>query len=265
MKRHNKLLYLLSFLCTLLSPPGNTSDLEKERRWSEQIVDSLLVGDPVQLDAKGVSFLGIFAEANTGPGDRAVILLHGIGVHPDWPEIINPLRSNLPEHGWATLSIQMPILANEAALADYAPLFDEVGPRVAAAVAYLREKDNRTIVLVGHSLGASMGAAYLAGSAQHGINGLIVIGMPVIEMDDRMNGARALEKIRLPVLDLYGSRDLDTVLRSAQTRSAAARKAENTAYRQTEVEGADHFFLGMDDELTRRIYGWLKSHFDRKP
>ena len=112
---------------------------------------------------------------------------------------------------------------------------------------------------------SAMGAAYLAGSAQHGINGLIVIGMPVIEMDDRMNGARALEKIRLPVLDLYGSRDLDTVLRSAQTRSAAARKAENTAYRQTEVEGADHFFLGMDDELTRRIYGWLKSHFDRKP
>ena len=257
------LLYFMLFIGSFLSSPGTASDLEKERRWSEQIVDSLLVGDSVQLDAKGVSFLGIFAEADAGPGDRAVILLHGIGAHPDWPEVINPLRSNLPEHGWATLSIQMPILANEAELADYAPLFDEVGPRVAAAVMYLREKDYRSIVLVGHSLGAAMGASYVAGAPEHGVDGLVAIGMPVIELDDRMNSVLALENVRLPVWDLYGSRDLDTVLGSAQARATAARKAENTGYRQTRVEGADHFFVGMEDELTRRVYGWLQSNFDR--
>jgi len=265
MRTINKLLYFFCFAFACQSPSGYASDLEKEKRWSEQIVDTLLVGEAVQLDANGTSFLGIYTEASEGSGDRAVILLHGIGVHPDWPEIINPLRSELPEHGWSSLSIQMPILANDAALADYAPLFDEVKPRIEAAAAFLRERDARTIVLIGHSLGASMGAAYLAANSQHGLAGLVAIGMSVIALDDRMNSALALEKINIPVLDVYGSRDLDGVLNTTKTRASAARKGGNADYRQTEVEGADHFFVGMDDDLTRRVYGWLKSHFDSKP
>jgi hypothetical protein len=37
-----------------------------------------------------------------------------MGAHPDWPEVIQPLHSGLPESGWTTLSVQMPILANDA-------------------------------------------------------------------------------------------------------------------------------------------------------
>jgi pimeloyl-ACP methyl ester carboxylesterase len=264
MTKISNFLYFLCFAfgCQIL--PGYASDLEKEKRWSEQIVDALLVGEAVQLDADGTAFLGIYTEASEGAGDRAVILLHGIGAHPDWPEIINPLRSELPEHGWSSLSIQMPILANDAALADYAPLFDQVGGRVEAAGAFLRERGNRTIVLIGHSLGASMGATYLAANSEHGLDGLVAIGMSVIELDDRMNSALALEKITVPVLDIYGSRDLDGVLNTAKARAAAARTSGNADFRQTEVEGADHFFVGVEDDLTRRVYGWLKAHFDSK-
>ena len=262
MAKIGNLLYFLCFAFGCQIPSGYASDLEKEKRWSEQIVDTLLVGEAVQLDADGTAFLGIYTEASEGAGDRAVILLHGIGAHPDWPEIINPLRSELPEHGWSSLSIQMPILANDAALVDYAPLFDEVGDRVEAAKAFLREHGNRTIVLIGHSLGASMGATYLAANSDHDLDGLVAIGMSVIELDDRMNSALAVEKITVPVLDLYGSRDLDAVLNSAKARAAAARKSGNPAYRQTEVEGADHFFVGVEDDLTRRVYGWLKVHYD---
>ena len=262
MRKIGNLLYLLCFAFACQSSAGHASDLQKEKRWSDQIVDALLVGEAVQLEANGTAFLGIYTEASEGTRDRAVILLHGIGVHPDWPEIINPLRSDLPEYGWSSLSIQMPILGNDAALAEYAPLFDEIGPRVEAAVAFLRERGNRSIVLIGHSLGASMGAAYLASNPQHGLAGLVAIGMSVIELDERMNSALALEKIDVPVLDIYGSRDLDGVLNSAKTRATAARKAGNADYRQTEVEGADHFFVGLEDDLKRRVYGWLKSHFD---
>jgi len=265
MAKISNLLYFLSFALGFQIAPGYASDLEKEKRWSQQIVDALVVGEAVQLDADGTAFLGIYTEASEGTGDRAVILLHGIGVHPDWPEIISPLRSALPEHGWSSLSIQMPILANDAALADYAPLFDQVRVRIEAAAAFLRERGNRTLVLIGHSLGASMGVTYLAANSQHGIAGLVAIGMSVIELDDRMNSALALEKITVPVLDLYGSRDLDSVLNTAKIRANAARKSGNPDYRQTQVEGADHFFIGVEDDLTRRVYGWLKAHFESKP
>lgn len=264
MKIYINLLYFVCFCISSLVSVSHASDLEKEKRWAEQIVDALLVGEAIELKANGTPFLGIYTPADAPDSDRAVILLHGIGAHPDWPEVINPLRSALPEHGWSSLSIQAPILANDAEAVDYAPLFTEVGPRVEAAAAYLRERGNRTLVLVGHSLGASMGAVYLASNPGHGFAGLVAIGMSVAEADERMNAALALEKISVPVFDIYGSRDLDGVRNTAKTRATAALKAGNANYRQTEVEGADHFFTGLEKDLTRRVYGWLKSQFDNQ-
>ncbi|MEA2079624.1 MAG: DUF3530 family protein, partial [Pseudomonadota bacterium] len=236
-KSFNLLIFCV-FLTSSCTQAGAASDLEKEKRWSEQIADGLLVGESLQLEAGGSAFMGIFTEAADGPTGRAVILAHGMGVHPDWPDIINPLRSDLPDHGWSTLSIQMPILANDAALKDYAPLFDEVAPRIEAAVRFLREQGNQTIVLIGHSLGASMAASYLSSNGQPEIRGLIAIGLSVTAVNDKMNSALALEKIHIPVLDLYGSRDLAGVLRSVKARKKAARKAANSNYQQLEIEGA---------------------------
>lgn len=262
-----KTLFTILILLSLLTPPwaqvNAGSDLEKEQRWKAQISDSLMSGDLVELKAADLAFTGIFTEASDGPTGRAALLVHGIGAHPDWPDVIYPLRSELPEHGWSTLSIQMPILANDAEVKDYLPLFDEVAPRMNSAIAWLKAQGNDTVVIVAHSLGASMAARYLADTPQAGVGGLVAIGMSVIELDDKMNGALALEKITLPVLDLYGSRDLDQVVASAETRARAARKAPNPDFRQITVEGADHFFVGVEDELIRRVYGWLKTGFEK--
>ena len=268
LKRHTPYTYNLLYFIVFMSfwqMPALASDLAKEKRWSEQIVDSLLVGDPVELKAGDTPFLGIFTAASNGSTDRAAIIVHGVGVHPDWPEVIYPLRSELPEHGWSTLSIQMPILANDAPLQDYLPLFDEAGPRIEAAVRFLRDRGNQTIVLIGHSLGAAMAASYLAHNPQHDLQGLVVIGLGAIDLDDRMNGVLALEKIQVPVLDLYGSNDLAIVLDSVKARTRAARTAGNTNYRQIEVQDADHFFAGLEDTLNQRVSGWLKSFYADKP
>jgi pimeloyl-ACP methyl ester carboxylesterase len=118
------------------------------------------------------------------------------------------------------------------------------------------------VVVVAHSLGASMAARYVADNPK-AVDGLVIIGMSVIDIDPKMNGALALEKITLPVFDLYGSRDLDGVLTSVDTRTRAMRKAGNQDYRQFVMEGGDHFYVGMEDELVSRVYGWLKSHYEK--
>ena len=242
------------------------SDLDKEKRWREQITDSVLVGECIDLKAGDAPFLGIFTPASNGTNNRAAIIVHGMGIHPDWPEVIYPLRSELPEYGWSTLSIQMPILANDAAIKAYLPLFDEVTPRLNAAISYLREQGNKTIVVIAHSLGASMAARFVADNAKAGVNGLILISMGVIELDAKMNGAVALEVIKMPVLDIYGSRDLESVLTTRSERArAATRKARNSDYRQMEIEGGDHFFVGVEDELVRRIRGWMKRNYEKPP
>jgi pimeloyl-ACP methyl ester carboxylesterase len=248
---------------------AQASDLAREARWREQIVASLMSGDSVDLQAGATTFLGLYTAASDGPTGRAAIVIHGIGAHPDWPEVVYPLRSELPEQGWSTLSIQMPVLGNAATAADYLPLFAEIAPRLDAAVAWLRAQGNKTIVMIAHSLGAAMAARYLADNSAAGVAGLVIIGLPMLDIDPKMNGVLALESIRVPVLDIYGSRDLDTVLSSSDRRARSARKAGNNDFRQTRIEGADHFFSGLDDALVLNIYGWLKHHYaphqEKKP
>lgn len=235
------------------------SDTAKEKRWADQIVDSLIDGSPEWLEAGGQKFLAVFTEDQTGAPKGGAIIVHGIGVHPNWNEVIYPLRTELPDNGWATLSIQMPVLPNEATVKDYLPLIKEAAPRIQAAIEFLKSKNIEPLVIVAHSLGATMTSATLAEQGDLGLRGFVAIGMSGSDLDPQLDTTAQLPKLKIPVLDLYGSRDLDTVLAAVQPRAAAMRKAGNTAYRQLQIEGADHFFVGVEDELVRRVYGWLEQ------
>ncbi len=253
MNRLGFIVWLLLLFCNL----APASDLARERRIAEQIEDAILVGEPVRLQAGDLDFLAIHAPANRGSPRGAVILLHGMGANPDWTDVIQPLRSELPEHGWETLSLQMPVASTDAPSKAYLALIPEAGPRIGAAVSFLKQGGVSNMVLIGHSLGARMGAEYLAQGAVPEIRAFVAIGMSARK--DRPNSGTlgALQGIGIPVLDIYGSRDLDSVLQSAPARAAAARKANNAEYRQTEIAGADHFFHGLEDTLVARVNAWL--------
>jgi pimeloyl-ACP methyl ester carboxylesterase len=250
-----RLVPMLLVLCSL-APSVNASDLEKEKRWADQIVDFLIIGEAEWLDADGQQFLSIYTEAADGPGKRAAIVLHGIGVHPNWQQVIYPLRTMLPDEGWSTLSLQLPILPNEADVKDYAPLMDEVAPRIDAGIAFLREQGAEDIVIVAHSLGASMATDYLAGG-ERDVKAFVGIGMSDASGAPRLSDSIALAKIRIPVLDLYGSEDLPEVLVATGSRADAGRQAGNEHFVQREVPGANHFFDGQDTELVGIVADWL--------
>src|SRR5882672_3078311 len=140
--------------CMLLlasAPTLAQSDYAREQRWAEEITPAILVGSPITLELRsGRKFMGIYA-----PNAKAfagVIVVHGLGVHPDWG-LINPLRSQLAEQGYATLSVQMPVLAADTRAEQYPPLFPEAAERIDAAVAFLRGKGLKKIAVVSHSMG----------------------------------------------------------------------------------------------------------------
>ena len=251
------ILRLLFITALLASFSAHASDLAKEKRWADQVVDAIIDGEAVWLNDGNSEFLGIYTEAEDDSG-RAVIVMHGTGIHPDWQQVVQPLRVGLTEHNWNTLSIQMPILANEAAYDDYAPLYDEVAPRIEAAIKHLRDNGSRNIVLIGHSQGASMTAYYLSTSKQD-VNGFVAIGMGAYANDSRMNSIDSLKKIKVPVLDIYGDDDLDVVMKSVADRANAAAKAGNRNYTQVEIAGSNHFFDDRDDELVEAVSGWLEK------
>ncbi len=240
-------------------------DLAKEKRWADQIVDAIVTGEAVWLQAGKQRFLALFTAEEGEHPKGAVVLLHGMGLHPNWPDVVYPLRTELPEHGWATLSIQLPVLPNAAKPADYAPLIPAAGPRIDAAIAYLHKAGYRDIALVAHSLGTLMAASWLTGDDHaRQVFGLVAIGMPGTSANKALDAPGYLARLQLPILDLSGSRDLPMVMRGRAARLRAARKAGNRHYRQRVVAGADHFFQGLDATLVERVAAWLGARFEER-
>ncbi len=251
-------IFIIILTLSATSASTMTSDREKERRWAAQIVDALIDGDAHWLKTEGHDFLAIYTQTNNKDNHHAVIILHGMGAHPDWPQVVNPLRTGLAERGWSTLSLQMPVLPNEATVSDYIPLFEDVAPRIEAGVKFLQAQGIQQIVLIGHSLGADMACYYLA--KHHDlVTAFVGVGMTANPSKKQVDPAVSLVHIKLPVLDLYGSNDLRGVLNSTDTRAAAAAKAGNKRFTQIKVQGADHFFDDNEDKLVETVHTWLTA------
>jgi len=253
-KTHPPCFLHIFLLLAFFSTSGFASDLDKEKRWAEQITDSLLDGEAVYLNDGKTDFLAIETQADK-PKETAIIVIHGIGIHPDWSMVIQPLRVQLAEKGWSTLSLQMPILANDASMDEYKPLIKEASPRIDAGITYLAKAGAKKVVIIAHSLGSLMASNYLAKIKSYQetkipIIAFIGIGMPA-------DTVKHLTKIKLPVLDLYGEKDLATVLDSAPLRLKAAK--HNKYYKQVKVPHANHFFEDQDDDLINIVTKALKT------
>jgi pimeloyl-ACP methyl ester carboxylesterase len=291
-KSENKRLSQLATLgCALLLGSGpllaaDTGRQLNELTQAETLAKSLPTGQAVWLNDEQTKFLAILTPDQSGQPKGGAILLHDADGHPDWPDVIRPLRTFLPPHGWATISIQLPRLNSNDGYGAHQPL---INTRIQKAAEQLRTLGLNNIALIGHGSGAMAAAAYLAShSDDQGIRGFVGIGLSVIKTeksDDYLPSQ--LEKIKLPILDIYGSRDLDAVTTSAKTRALAAKHSSNNApkeqqlesykkaglaktannsiqgyiaYRQIEIEGADHNFSGQGEALGKRVLGWLERH-----
>jgi len=258
----------LLFICI---SPVNASDLSREKRMAEQIVDAILDGDAVFLpadssEADGHEFLSIYTQAE-GVAKGAAIILHGRGFHPDWQDAVNPLRVGLAESGWNTLSVQMPVLEKEAKYYDYVPLFSEALPRIDAAIKYVRSQGNDKVVLIAHSCGAHMAMAWVeawldaqsAGRKTQNIDAYVGIGMGATDYQQPMKQPFPLDKLTVPVLDVYAENDYPAVLNNVPVRLGMIKSAGNKKSGQVMVADADHYYESKGEALTRVISLWLDA------
>ncbi len=225
---------------------ATASDMEREKQFAIELTEALLVGEAVTLQAESDELFAIHTEAEDESLLRGgAILLHGRGTHPNSSTVIWPLRTYLPQHAGS-------------GGAEYEPLIPEAVARINAAVEFLRQREIKKIVLIGHSLGARMAAEYLAAAKPpKEIIGWVAIGIMLEPEGSESKTSEALSKIELPTLDIYGSRDLKSVLNSVTQRKLMARRAENKNYRQDVVLGADHYFRELDAELDSRVAAWM--------
>lgn len=238
-----------------LSQLAFASDWQREKRIANQIVDAIFDGDPIMLKAGEREFLGIYTEADDA--EKAAIVMHGRGFHPDWVDTVQPLRVGLIDYGWNTLSIQMPVLGKEAKYYDYVPIFDEAIPRILSAIEYLKQQGNRQIVLIAHSCSVHMTMHYLDQHGDDEIDGFIGIGMGATDYKQPMEKPFPLDKLSMPILDIYGAADYPAVHRLAPGRWSRITQAGNPASKQLVVEEADHYFTDQGDVLLEVVAKWL--------
>lgn len=239
---------LLAVFSALLLVPALVfaqADYAREKRWADEITPAIVVGDPLYLGLKsGHKFLAIYTPA--APARAGVIVVHGLGVHPDWG-LINPLRSQLAESGYATLSVQMPVLAADARDDQYPPLFAEAAERLHAAVAFLRSKGHTKTAIVSHSMGSRMTNFFLNNPADVHIDAWVAIGTP--------GAFNITPEFKVPVLDLFGEKDLPAVLDNAAKRANALRTVRGSG--QISIAGTDHFFTGHETQLVAQVRQFL--------
>lgn len=232
------------------------SDYRYEKQRSEAIAESIRVGDPVWLKQLERSFLSIFLEAETTGVQGAVLIIPGITEHPDSNGLVRSLRTSFPAKGWTSMTVQMPVRHPGDPFESYLSLVKGSGIRIRSAIDFLITKKVENVVLIGHGLGALMCVDYLKDNKKPGIAAAVFISVPVPgNKSDADALLKTLEKIEVPVLDIYASRDLDIVTQSAGLRRQSMKK--NESFRQSVIEGAKHRFQNETDLLFKRVYSWM--------
>lgn len=246
----------LAVLCTA----GTSSANEREQQLADRLVATVEAGEPVWLESGGREFLALHHAALGALPRHAVLLVHGMGGHPDWPEVVAPLRTGLQGRGWSTLSLQMPLLAPSALADDYGRTVREAVRRIGNGVEFLRGQGYACVVLAGYSFGASQALAYLAG--QGDADGLIIISILAREfLQPPVDLPSLLGQIKIPVLDIYGRRDFPEVVNRAHDRRIAARGKEAVIYEQRVIDGAGHYFTDREQQLVDVMVEWLDAAF----
>ncbi|NKB35944.1 MAG: DUF3530 family protein [Gammaproteobacteria bacterium] len=256
-----RVLFLMSLTLTVLA------DSSYELRLSRQLAEEQASADAYWLKSGSAQFLALYRQQQGSQVRGAVILLHGMGAHPDWPDVIQPLRESLPELGWATLSLQMPVLSPAEPVADYGRSVDEAARRIESGFQQLKDWNYSNIVIIGYSFGAALAASALSSKDLEDVRAFVAISIQAQPfLNPRLKLLKTLEELDLPVLDIYGSRDMLEVRNAVHDRRLASRKGNNSAYQQMTIEGADHYYTGVDEVLIKRIQGWLqKQEMGPKP
>ena len=244
---------LIMTLCAVTSHNAHAQDYEREKRWADEVIPGLVVGDAVRIKAaSNREFLALYTEpTKVNLALPAIVLVHGVGVHPDFG-IIGMLRAKLADLGYVTLAIQMPVQGKEATVDDYYPkVFSDAADRMVNAAEFLRAKGHANVVLLSHSMGAWMANAYLdQGFETTPYKAWIVMGLTG-------SYSWTMRRFAMPILDIYGEQDLIPVLSAVGRRKFALK--EGNGSKQVKIAGADHHYLGRENELVAVIDAFLRE------
>ncbi|WP_191601043.1 DUF3530 family protein [Marinomonas algicola] len=236
------------------------------------------------IESPNDAFLGLFRESTTGDPQGCILLLHGNNEHPDWPQVISPIRNSLIDNSWCTLSIEIPDTTKRFELPSLPnrenatgnsdentstqpqegektlPNEEIVFNRIELARQHLQEKGYNRLVFLGHGSGGAYALKYAVDNAISGSALLLIEPVSPTPFSD-YEIAELIEVVRLPVLDYYFDTH-DKNNRFAQYRLSASKKrvSKSDAYIQIKAPKNRRYGALGEKRLTQRVWGFLKQN-----
>jgi hypothetical protein len=198
------------------------------------------------------TFLGLSLQQRTATPQGAVLILHDEGQNPDWPANVQQARNFLPDIGWNTLSIALPLIGG------YQTNARTTLDRIALGVQRLNQEGQFNLVILGYGEGAYWAARYLSerlAPDQDVGYALMMVNAKPIEPDLR----ELIGGLEIAILD-WVSDDSTAALKEADARRAEARRNQRERYTQIrDPQQASFYNQASPNRSTRRLWGWLRT------
>ncbi|MFW5449998.1 MAG: DUF3530 family protein [Methylophagaceae bacterium] len=252
--------------------PADTEMMNTGVKDSQMLRVSNTVEGYQALTVAGQKIDATYLEETLGQRHGAIILFHDQGEQFESYGVITPLRHQMPQYGWSTLSLALDfpsepniLLSDSEGQDSSAEESDSVESkqelpnisnqqRVETAIALLQAKDIKRIIFIGHGKGGEL-AIDLLNVIDTPISALILVGTA------ELTTAEVFTTFKQPIFDIYGDNDLIGVRQAVKNRKTTMIREANTGYSERKIDGADHAFDGLQPILTSTIRGWLRTTF----
>jgi hypothetical protein len=252
-----------------------------------------------QLQAGDESFLALWKPANVDEPKGAVVIVPGADESADWPNAVGPLRRKLPDVGWASLSLTLPDVDSDGVLArdadstttdDKAQTPDsaaskeadavlaaeqaaaqaerdkadqekanaeKIFARIDSAVAFAQQNKAHSVVLLGHGTGAYWVARYMSERPAPAIQKLVMV-TAVQTSQQAPTLLQLLPTLKVPTAD-FVNRELPVPRQQAKDRLDVSKRIKNARFTQVALNAVPGNPATEQDQLFRRVRGWLES------
>ena len=243
------------------SPPGASRPLFQQSPQAKSTAT-----EEVSLQDGKQRFKGLFLEAEGETREGALLILPDLDRGPDERKVLQPLRLHLPTQGWATLTLELPGSLSPFTEESYGKLIVANRRRIRLGFHHLLQRGFERIVVIGHGFGALMAVSWASVDKENLPEGLIVLNLtPYHPPGGEGPMLQHLQKIRVPILDLYSGKSHARVLRYSVARKRAGQLSGNVMYRQLLLEHANHDFTPYTEAMLRVVRNWLKHlHLERE-
>jgi hypothetical protein len=227
----------------------------REENINNQIIEYIFDADVIKISSSIENNFNLIANQNN-ESKYSILLLHGRGLYPTEPNVIDPLRISFFEKGIDTYSLQLPVLDKGKSYNEYKQIFKYSDARITSAINFIEPKK---LIIVAHSCGAHMLISWAKKNNIKNLSGFILIGAGAVDKDQKMVDSLDYNIIDIPILNIYGEYDHSSVKDYAAIFDDAIKDKNDSFSKNIEIKGSGHNYLSESNLLVDIVNSWLKS------